>query len=411
MARLTWPQRGLWFVLRALHAEHGLGGVLPADFVQPAVLRGAGGFLLGDVEVADIADSIAALQRAGLVELRDDGLALVDWDAAIEQSLCHSCGSRNPDPRHTRCPVCRSKDRKPRGENTDEPRSRKSEDSQDVASDSDAAPRTNRGASAGSLYLHSPSPSPLPTTSTQPNHHTPSPSPEGEVGGDPAEQPAEQQQPEKDGDGVEVAGRWAVAMVARGVVTMTAEHAANVVELLAELPGGAPRNVRSPAGLAANRLGVAGLLAAWCPSPERLARMAALAARRGVRNVGGYLRRAAERGDPGTFLARHGQGDGVLLPEHEQALAGPHRADVADLVREIAGPTTSPRSAAPPPPDPRPASAPPKASAGRREHPANMPVPFDSVLGNCECEACAPARARKRAASAAAAAKRAEGVA
>ncbi len=143
------------------------------------------------------------------------------------------------------------------------------------------------------------------------------------------------------------AGRWAADMAARGIETLTADHAADVARLLDKL-GPLPVDVRDPARLAADRLKAGARIAAWARSPERLARWVAVAARRyGPRNVAGYLRRAADRGDPGALLERHAGGAGALLELHEAAMQGDRSADVAELVDAIVEP---PRAAVEPAP-------------------------------------------------------------
>ncbi len=152
------------------------------------------------------------------------------------------------------------------------------------------------------------------------------------------------------------AGRWAADMVARGTESLTADHAADVARLLEEL-GPLPGEVRDPARLAADRLKAGARIATWSRSPERLARWVAVAARRyGPRNVAGYLRRAADRGDPGALLERHAGGAGALQELHEAALQGDRSADVAELVDAIVEP---PRAAVEPAPTP--AARPPQA--------------------------------------------------
>lgn len=109
-------------------------------------------------------------------------------------------------------------------------------------------------------------------------------------------------------------------------------HAADVVRLLAEV-GTDPPHVRDPDALARDRRDAAQRIIRWCPSPERLARWVVVVGRRyAPRNVAGYLRRAAEHGDPGTLLAQAGHGERMLGVAAERALRGERADDVARLV-------------------------------------------------------------------------------
>lgn len=135
----------------------------------------------------------------------------------------------------------------------------------------------------------------------------------------------------------ELAGAWAVSMAAHGVERMLpAIHAVDVVRLFAAL-GTEPAQVHDAEALARDRREVAKRFIAWCPSPERLARCCVVAAVvYGAQNVVAYLRKAAAAGDPGTMLARHGQGEGVLGSAAENALRGERVGAVAELVASVA---------------------------------------------------------------------------
>lgn len=102
---------------------------------------------------------------------------------------------------------------------------------------------------------------------------------------------------------------------------------------------------RRRSALHADRLALAGRVARWCPSPERLGRWLARVLRWfGVRNLGAYLRRAAERGDPGAVLeggTKRRVGRGAerwrdFSRETERALEGEHVDDVQRLVGGVA---------------------------------------------------------------------------
>ncbi len=137
-------------------------------------------------------------------------------------------------------------------------------------------------------------------------------------------------------------GQWVVDMVARGVEHMTPDvHAADVC-LLLEVLGPRPRHVRDLQGFRTERLALARRVVRFSPSPEWLGRWLVRVSRwYEVQNLGAYLRRACERGDPATVLEggtrrRLGRGAETLRDfsaTTERALVGAHQADVEQLVR------------------------------------------------------------------------------
>jgi hypothetical protein len=302
----------------------------------------------------DVPDALAELGRAGLTRPHDDGLALTDWDIESEQAPCSRCRRRNPDPRRSVCPPCRARDtdptrlaqrreqRRAAGPRTapDGPQTRgdgrRAQQQQGFAADAEAPPQTDP--SSGADWSR-PRPDPTLPDRPYPNHQTragareaPAP-PAGEPIRPQSAPAARQQQSPAANDVRAVAGAWAVAMTGRGIESMNpAIHASDVARLLAEV-GTDPARVRDPDALARDRREAAKRIIAWCPSPERLARWCVVAVRRyRATNVAAYLREAAKRGDPGTLLARNGQGEGVLPRVVEGALRGEHAEDVGRLV-------------------------------------------------------------------------------
>jgi hypothetical protein len=352
VAELSPPARCVWLALRVAHATHGQGGVLPPRVASTRGLPLAVPALVAGI---DVADALAELARAGLTRPHDDGLALADWDVEGEQAPCSRCRRRNPDPRHAVCPPCRARDADPtrlaqRREQRRAADPRRTPDGPQTRSDDRRAQQPRGLASNGEATAQTdPSsgadwsrPRPDPTRPDRPysNHQrragareTPAP-PAGEPIRPQNALAARQKQSPTAGDVRAVAGAWAVAMTKqRGIERMLpAIHAADVVRLLAEV-GTDPPHVRDPDALARDRREAARRIIAWCPSPERLARWCVVAVRRyRASNVAGYLRRAAEGGDPGTMLARNGQGEGALPPVVEGALRGEHAQDVQRLV-------------------------------------------------------------------------------
>lgn len=115
---------------------------------------------------------------------------------------------------------------------------------------------------------------------------------------------------------------------------MEQSHAADVAGLLDQFSRPpAEADPRRLAGLRSDRLALARRIIVWCPSPERLGRWLVRVSRWfGVQNLGAYLRRASERGDPGTVLSRrHGAGND-FSQQTERRLEGPHAKNVALLV-------------------------------------------------------------------------------
>lgn len=352
MADLSPAGRCVWLALRIAHALHGHGGVLPATV---ASVRGLPLVVPALVAGLDVGDGLAELARVGLTGPHDDGLALADWNIDCEQAPCSSCRRRNPDPRHHRCPACRARDTdqarratRKRGAGTAQT-SRAGDDSpagqeeQRVAGGNARLAQTNhrRGTDM-------PRPRPDPTLQTRPDpdhqmracaREAPA-SPAGDTSPAAPQQqgaaaPRAQECTKSAGDVRGIAGSWAVEMTRRGIETMRpAIHAADVGRLLGALPGGAPpSNVHDPDAFADARREAWVRVAVWCPSPERLARWCIVAAHRySPTDVAGYLVVAARRGDAGTVLARHGQGEGVLARADEQALRGEHVEGVAQLV-------------------------------------------------------------------------------
>jgi hypothetical protein len=149
--------------------------------------------------------------------------------------------------------------------------------------------------------------------------------------------PAAQQQQPTTGDVIWECGAFAVEMHSgeHPVEKMNPDvHASDVMRLMERLPGAAaPSDVRSPEAIQRARRELAKRAIRFCPVPERLARWLAVAYREyRVENLGAYLHKACESGDPGTLLNQHGDGAGCFHPEHEAALQGRHAADVTALV-------------------------------------------------------------------------------
>jgi hypothetical protein len=142
-------------------------------------------------------------------------------------------------------------------------------------------------------------------------------------------------------DPVAVVASWVTAFTRRGVERMGRQHAADVVGLLDQL--GPPTGARDRAAVARERLRLGARVVAWCPSPERLGRWL-LRVRRwyGAANLGAYLRRACEKGDPGTVLDSHNRiGRAVetwrdFPAATERALEGEHVVAVREIVASTA---------------------------------------------------------------------------
>lgn len=150
--------------------------------------------------------------------------------------------------------------------------------------------------------------------------------------GDPIQQKPEPEsrQPE------DVVARWLRHVVARGVERLQPDqHAGTVAELVAAI-GGQPEHIRDRRAHARAQLALGRQVCRWCPSPERLARWLVRVHRRfGPTNLAAYLRRASERGDPGTVVDSGGrQATNVrdFDAETERALIGPQIEAVAALV-------------------------------------------------------------------------------
>ncbi|MCC7398673.1 MAG: hypothetical protein IT455_16520 [Planctomycetes bacterium] len=141
--------------------------------------------------------------------------------------------------------------------------------------------------------------------------------------------------------------RWVAAFARKGIETLTDRHLLDVAGLLDQIgprlriegDHAVARDRR--AALRNSRLDLARRVIAWCPSPERLGRWLCRVSRWfHVRNLAGYLRRAAQRGDPGTVLegrTRRVAGRGAetwrdFAPATERALQGEHLHDVARIV-------------------------------------------------------------------------------
>lgn len=349
IAELSPSARCLWFALRAAHASHGQGGVLPPrigtkvglPLVAPAIVAGI-----------DLDRSLVELVRADLIRQDGETLVLVDWDQEIEQAPCSSCRRRNPDPRHHRCPACRARDTDPtrrasrrRGADVAQtPRDtgdcRTGEHSRGFADAADAMAQTSRSERAD---VARPRPDPTLPDRPDPIHQTRAcaraapASPAGETIRAQSAPAAQQLRNPGAGDVRATAGAWAVSMAARGIERMLpAIHAGEVLRLLAAI-GTEPPHVHDPGALARDRREAAKRFVAWCPEPERLARCCVVAALHyGAQNVAAYLRKAAAAGDPGTMLSRHQQGEGVLGTEAEQALRGERVVDVAEIVAGVA---------------------------------------------------------------------------
>lgn len=127
---------------------------------------------------------------------------------------------------------------------------------------------------------------------------------------------------------------WVTAFVTRGIERMEQRHAADVAGLLDKLGPPPAEAVRSRrVALHADRLALARRVIVWCPSPERLGRWLVRVSRRfGVQNLGAYLRRATEKGDPGTVLNRGRRAGNDFTPQTERQLEGAYADDVARIV-------------------------------------------------------------------------------
>jgi hypothetical protein len=143
--------------------------------------------------------------------------------------------------------------------------------------------------------------------------------------------------------------RWTLDLVRRGIERLEkpahVREVAALIQLLGPNPeirdSDATRARARHAALLQNRRELAERVIAWCPSVERLGRWLARVARwYGVKNLAAYLRRAAQRGDPGTLLGSHARnrvGRAAenwrdFSPDAERALVGEHAAEVAHLI-------------------------------------------------------------------------------
>lgn len=345
LARLAPAHRPLWLALRLLHSCHGSGAVLPPELADPRMLAATAGALLADV---DIGAALDAMEDIGLIARSADGLALRDWDDRVEFAKCSSCKSRNPNPRHTRCPDCCAKDKRSRGGPADSARNaraeRKAVSEHCVTPDAATSARNTRGRGAdaarnarGSGAANREDPSPQPPQLPEQIHQSPAEGESRESEAEPPPAAQQQQQQPTTGDVIWECGAFAVEMHSgeHPVEKMNPDvHASDVMRLMERWPGGAvPSDVRSPEALQRARRELAKRAIRFCPVPERLARWLAVAYREyRVENLGAYLHKACERGDPGTLLNQHGDGAGCFHPEHEAALQGRHAADVTALV-------------------------------------------------------------------------------
>ncbi len=95
---------------------------------------------------------------------------------------------------------------------------------------------------------------------------------------------------------------WVLAFTKRGIERLTDAHVFDVAGLIDQL-GPQPQVVHNRAALLADRRELAKRVIRWCPEVERLGRWLIRVCRWfGVDNLAGYLRRACEKGDPGTVL-------------------------------------------------------------------------------------------------------------
>lgn len=141
---------------------------------------------------------------------------------------------------------------------------------------------------------------------------------------------------------------WVVSMVERGITRLDAgdpNHCIEVAVLIEKLPGCAAPDFGT--GLSRRRgyyreqRRLAARLCRWAGSPEELARwLVRVASKRSVVNLAGYLRVAAQKGDPGTLLrsakkneaGRAAESWQDFSPHTEKALEGDRLADVQRLV-------------------------------------------------------------------------------
>lgn len=137
---------------------------------------------------------------------------------------------------------------------------------------------------------------------------------------------------------------WVVAFIKKGIERLTDAHVFDVAGLIDQL-GPPPKVVRNRGALLADRRELAKRVIRWCPQVERLGRWLTRASRWfGVDNLAGYLRRACEKGDPGTVLesalknrvGRTAETWSDFAPGVERSLEGARLADTQRIVTGLA---------------------------------------------------------------------------
>ncbi len=392
IATLSPEARCCWLALRIAHQAKGTGGVVPAAYAFARALPLVAAAIVAGI---DVAAGLAELAHVGLTAAHDDGLRLVDWAPEVEASLCSSCRRRNPDPRHGRCPACRHRDTDPtrRGKRpgadvaqtcADDHDSANDVDRQGLALVDDQVAQTWRRLGADRARPRPDQTIPVPEHPGSPSrvavpaHPTQTPArPAGEPASPAAGAPAAPEPepvtvarpdpstldarsapigaPGADDEpgGPDPAAaraaieRWVAQIARHGVERLTGRHLLDVAGLLDQIgprlriegDHAVARDRR--AALRNSRIELARRVIAWCPSPERLGRWLCRVSRWfRVRNLGAYLRRAAQRGDPGTVLegrtrrvaGRRAETWRDFALATERALEGEHAADVAVIV-------------------------------------------------------------------------------
>lgn len=124
--------------------------------------------------------------------------------------------------------------------------------------------------------------------------------------------------------------------------TMEVVAVATLIDSISPRPAG----VHDPRAFARERLALARKVIGWCPWPDRLGRWLVRAHRWfRVQDLGAYLRRASEKGNPDTLLHSHSKN--ILgraaetwqdfSPQTERALRGPCADAIEQLVAGISG--------------------------------------------------------------------------
>lgn len=380
IAALSPSARVVWLALRIAHARHGLGGVVPARHATPlGIALSAPAMVLG----VDVDAALGELRSAGLVCDGDDGVVLADLDDDGDLLRCSRCRCRNPDPRSSRCPRCQGDDgarrrgsadaaqttttpmaraATPRAKATAQELRRECAEMPQGARDESSAPHAHargrawQGMAGQGHQTRAARGQAPPQTPARPAGEPASPAADAPAAPDP--EPVTVARTDPSGDDDELGGpdpaevcarieRWVAQLARRGILRLTDAHLPDVVGLVDQLgprirvdgDHAVARDRR--AALRNSRIELARRVIAWCPSPERLGRWLVRVSRwYRPRNLAGYLRRAAQRGDPGTVLegrTRRIAGRGAETwrdfgAATERALDGGHLVDVQQLV-------------------------------------------------------------------------------